>query len=239
MFCPACQHDKMTINKKSTMWTCEDCGYKLSADEFEDDYVFWFCDECNSYLNYQEGFDRQASRHICRNCGYENDTNLDNIKGICFDCGKIIPDPDATLCADCKQIRKKKAKEWLITAGKVVGIAAAVVGTVYLAAQTTEDDGSTDYTPLPVGDDEGGSTMNYSYGNSWFKFASDSDLDTEREKVRVAFCSAGDDFDLACELQELLWKFDAEMNERAWAGEEPRGPAFHREHGWYLPNDDD
>lgn len=221
------------------MWTCGDCGYKLSADEFEDDYVFWFCDECNSYLNNQEGIDRQASRHICTNCGYENDTTLDNIKGICSDCGKIILDPDATLCTDCKQIRKQKAKECLITAGKVVGIAAAVVGTVYLAAQTTEDDGSTDYTHLPDGDDEGGSTMNYSYSNSWFKSASDSDLDTEREKVRVAYCSAGDDFDLACELQELLWKFDAEMSKRAWAGEEPRGPAFHREHGWYLPNDDD
>lgn len=122
---------------------------------------------------------------------------------------------------------------------KVVDIAAAVVGTVYLAAHTKEDNGSTDYTLLPNGDDEGGSTMNYSYGNSWFKSASDSDLDTEREKIRVAFCSAGDDFDLACELQELLWKFDAEMNERAWAGEDPHGPAFHREHGWYLPNDDD
>ena len=36
----------MTIDKKSTVWTCEDCGYKLSADEFEDNYVFWFCDEC-------------------------------------------------------------------------------------------------------------------------------------------------------------------------------------------------
>ena len=34
MFCPACQSGKMTINKKSTLWTCEDCGYKLSADEF-------------------------------------------------------------------------------------------------------------------------------------------------------------------------------------------------------------
>ncbi len=51
MFCPACQNGKMTINKKSTLWICEDCGYILSADEFEDDYVFWFCDECNTYLN--------------------------------------------------------------------------------------------------------------------------------------------------------------------------------------------
>lgn len=46
MFCPACQNGKMAINRSSTLWQCEDCGYRLSADEFEDDYVFWFCDEC-------------------------------------------------------------------------------------------------------------------------------------------------------------------------------------------------
>ena len=130
MFCPACQNGKMTINKKSTLWICEECGYKLSADEFEDDYVFWFCDECNTYLNNQDGFDRYATRHICQKCGYENDTTFDNVKGICSDCGKTIPDPDATLCIDCKQARKAKTKERLNTAGKFVVVAAVAVGAV-------------------------------------------------------------------------------------------------------------
>jgi len=156
MFCPACQHGKMTINKASTMWTCEECGYKLSANEFEDNYVFWFCDECNAYLNNQDGINRHAAKHICQNCGYENDTALENIKGICSDCGKIIPDPDATLCADCRLIRKQKAKEWLITAGKVVGVVVAVVGTAYLASQSTDNDDNSNYTPLQDGDDEKG-----------------------------------------------------------------------------------
>lgn len=159
MFCPACQNGKMTINKKSTLWICEDCGYMLSADEFEDDYVFWFCDECNTYLNNQEGFDRHATCHVCQNCGYENDTTFDNVKGICSDCGKIIPDPDATLCIDCKQARKAKAKEWLKTAGKVVGITAVAVGATYLASQTSGDDDSTDYKSLLDGDDEGDGGM--------------------------------------------------------------------------------
>lgn len=160
MFCPACQHGKMTIDKKSTTWTCEVCEYKLSANAFDDDYVFWFCDECNAYLNNQEGFDRQVARHICRNCGYQNDTILENIKGICSDCGKIIPDPETTLCADCREARRQKAKEWLTTAGKVVGVVAAVVGAAYLASQATDDDNS-NYMPLPDknGNDEGGSTM--------------------------------------------------------------------------------
>ena len=155
MFCPACQNGKMAINKKSTMWTCEECGYQLSTDEFEDGYVFWFCDECHTYLNNQEGFDKHAARHICKKCGYENDTTLDNVKGICSDCGKIIPDPDGTLCINCRQARKAKAKEWLKTAGKVVGVAAVVAGAAYLASQSSGSDDRTDYKYLPDEDDEG------------------------------------------------------------------------------------
>lgn len=151
MFCPACQQGKMTINKKSTLWICEKCGYKLLADEFEDDYVFWFCDECNTYLNNQEGFDRHATRHICKKCGYENNTTFNNIKGICSDCGKIIPDSDETICINCKQARKVKAKKWLATAGKVAGVAAVAIGSAYLASQATDDDM---YISHPNGDDE-------------------------------------------------------------------------------------
>lgn len=154
MFCPACQQGKMVINKKSTMWICEDCGYKLSTDEFEDDYVFWFCDECNSYLNNQEGFDIHATKHVCQKCGYENDTTFDNVKGVCIDCGKIIPDSERTLCEECRQVRRQKAKEWLITAGKVVGAVAIVAGTIYLASQAVDNDETTDYTPISEGDDD-------------------------------------------------------------------------------------
>lgn len=152
MFCPNCRDGKMVINKKSTVWICEKCGYKLSADEFEDDYVFWFCDECQAYLNNQDGFKKLSSKHICQNCGYENDTTFNNVKGTCSDCGKIIPDPDSTLCADCRQSRREKAKQWLITAGKVVGVVAAVAGAAYLAS-TSSDDENTNYTPLSSGDD--------------------------------------------------------------------------------------
>ncbi len=148
MFCPACQQGKMTIDKNSIIWTCENCGYELTADEFEDDYVFWFCDECNSYLNNQEGFDRKASRHICRSCGYENDTTFDNVKGICSDCGKIIPNPNATLCADCKQARKDKAKAWLAAAGKVAGVAVAVAGSIYMASKSTDCNDDNHFRPL-------------------------------------------------------------------------------------------
>lgn len=140
MFCPNCEDGKMTIDIKSAVWTCSNCGYSLSADEFEDDYVFWFCDECGTYLNIQEGFDRTAARHICSNCGYENDTAFDNTKGVCSDCGTIIPNANSTLCEKCKKDRKEKAKAWLATAGKVVGVVAAVAGTIYAVSQNTGDD---------------------------------------------------------------------------------------------------
>ena len=111
--------------------------------------VFWFCDECEAYLNIQDGFNRDARKHLCKKCGYENDTTFENIKGTCSDCGKILPDPDATLCADCRQARREKAKQWLITAGKVAAGIAVVVGVAVLAASAAEDDDSTEYTPLP------------------------------------------------------------------------------------------
>ena len=233
MFCPACQCGKMAINKKSTLWTCEDCGYKLSADEFEDDYVFWFCDECNTYLNNQEGFDRYASRHICKKCGYENDTAFDNLKGICTDCGKIIPEPDGTLCVECRQIRRQKAKERLITVGKVVGVVAAVAGTAYLASQSNE---SVDYNISHIGgdgDDEGGTTMRFDHITEyWMETASENELRSIEDEMRAQLDLL--DYDSDEYLQLDLKRIDV-VNTIA-----SRFPLNlpHREHGRYLPNDD-
>lgn len=76
------------------------------------------------------------------------------------------------------------------------------------------------------------------YSSKWFEKATDAELDLKREKVRLAYCSPGDDFEAASRLQNLLWRFDKEMSKRAWGDEIPHGPSIHREHGWYLPNDD-
>ena len=76
------------------------------------------------------------------------------------------------------------------------------------------------------------------YSSKWFENATDAELDTAREKVRLDYCSSGDDFKAACSLQNLLGRFDEEMSKRAWGNETPRAPSIHREHGWYLPNDD-
>lgn len=76
------------------------------------------------------------------------------------------------------------------------------------------------------------------YSSKWFENITDAELEVEREKVRLAYCSSGDDFSNACSLQRLLWRFDKEMSKRAWGDEIPHAPSIHREHGWYLPNDD-
>ena len=76
------------------------------------------------------------------------------------------------------------------------------------------------------------------YSSKWFETATDETLNTEREKVRLAYCSSGNNFSEASRLQNLLWRFDKEMNKRAWGDEIPHAPSIHREHGWYLSNDD-
>ena len=76
------------------------------------------------------------------------------------------------------------------------------------------------------------------YSSSWFTKASLDELNIEREKVRLAYCSSGSDEQAATHFESLLRQFDKELSKRAWGNETPRPPSIHREHGWYLPNDD-
>lgn len=76
------------------------------------------------------------------------------------------------------------------------------------------------------------------YSSKWFETVTDDVLSTEREKVRLDYCASGDNFSEASRLQNLLWRFDKEMSKRAWDDEVPHAQSIHREHGWYLPNDD-
>lgn len=69
------------------------------------------------------------------------------------------------------------------------------------------------------------------YSSKWFESVTDETLSTEREKVRLAYCSSGDNFSEASRLQNLLWRFDKEMSKRTWGDETPHAPGIHREHG--------
>ena len=76
------------------------------------------------------------------------------------------------------------------------------------------------------------------YSSKWFEKATDDVLRTEREKVRLGWCSSSNSFLEACRLQNLLRRFDEEMNKRDWGDEIPHAPSVHREHGLYLLNDE-
>ena len=229
MYCPACQDGKMVINKKSNMWICEDCGYKLSSDEFEDDYVFWFCDECNAYLNIQEGFNRHCEKFVCQKCGHENDLTSENIKGMCEECGKILPDPDAHLCVDCKIKRKKARREKVgsILSGLfVLGVATAT--TVW--SEIHNDDDDDDDVDDDCDEDE---SYNYDYvTEDWLKTASEEELYDTSEKIEDDLNEMDYDSD---EYLELDLKHIDIVN--AIASRFPLNLPP-REHGWYLPNDE-
>ena len=74
----------------------------------------------------------------------------------------------------------------------------------------------------------------------FLKTASDKKLTKEREKIRVKRNSSYDDK----KYDKYHWKlnkYDNEMIRRAnkkYKKENPNVKTRHREHGWYLPNDD-
>lgn len=70
---------------------------------------------------------------------------------------------------------------------------------------------------------------------------SDKELGEEREALRQRYVSSGDTGE-ASNLYDELHRYDDEMTRRAnevYQRENPNPPEpRHREHGWYLPNDD-
>lgn len=70
---------------------------------------------------------------------------------------------------------------------------------------------------------------------------SNAELEDKREMLRQRYVSSTDT-DEASSLYDELHRYDEEMVRRAnetYARENPNPPeARHREHGWYLPNDE-
>ncbi len=75
---------------------------------------------------------------------------------------------------------------------------------------------------------------NPKYGVKWIQSLTDAQWEKEREIVRQKFCSPEYDFDSKARFQKILDLFDSVKSKRDWAGKQPQGPAFKREHGWYL-----
>lgn len=76
--CPVCRSRNMFFDRSRKMWECPDCKYTITSRD-KNSGVFWFCDDCEAYLNVQPGFDTKSGRWVCTECGYENDVTSDNI----------------------------------------------------------------------------------------------------------------------------------------------------------------
>lgn len=102
MECPLCG-EEMHFNKTTETWECESGDFLLPEKEFLDGYVFWFCDQCGCFLNVQEGFAADAGCWTCTECGFENNVTEENLVGACRECGRLLDNPDASLCPDCNE----------------------------------------------------------------------------------------------------------------------------------------
>ena len=78
MDCPACRSPNMYLGPSERRWKCPDCGYSISQIK-KNTSVFWFCDECGTFLNIQDGFTAKSGKWVCSECYFENDVTKDNI----------------------------------------------------------------------------------------------------------------------------------------------------------------
>lgn len=76
------------------------------------------------------------------------------------------------------------------------------------------------------------------YSAKWFYHVINVELMEERERVRLAFYSAGTDSYKVTMLEMLKELIDKEISRRAWGNEIPHVSSIPREHGRYLRNDD-
>ena len=64
------------------------------------------------------------------------------------------------------------------------------------------------------------------------------DLQKEREKVQADYNNPELDMDTRIRCQNRLFKLDEQIGNIKWGDEEPKGPGYHREHGYNLYKDD-
>ena len=79
MDCPACRSKNMYLGSSARTWKCPDCGYLISRFR-KLTGAFWFCNECDAFLNVQDGFSSSRKRSWkCSVCGHENGLTLKDI----------------------------------------------------------------------------------------------------------------------------------------------------------------
>lgn len=77
MDCPNCGSRHMILGPEGNLWCCHDCNYHLK-ESTRQNITFWFCDNCDTYLNVQSGFTEVTGHWKCQLCGFDNDVSDDN-----------------------------------------------------------------------------------------------------------------------------------------------------------------
>ena len=119
------------------------------------------------------------------------------------------------------------------TAGKVVGVASAVTGAVYLASQASGDDEGTGYLTLPDRDNNDGELMGFDYVTDyWMETASEDELRATSDQIQAKL----NELDYNSDEHTKLSNVSVDLVNAICSRFPLNLP--HREHGWYLPNDD-
>ena len=143
-----------------------------------------------------------------------------------------------------KTDKKEKTKKWLATAGKIAGgivaVAGAVAGVIYLIGRASADNNVENANDS----NDDGETNKY-FSPSWLKSSSDEELREKKNEIKNSTDWSGSilDGDYDSEI-EAIDSIDEELNNRSWDryNQEEHSNSNYgvkREHGWYLPNDDD
>ena len=74
--------------------------------------------------------------------------------------------------------------------------------------------------------------------NRWLSTAPLQEIEKVRGKIQAEYMNPNVSLERKNKIDELFTVFDNAIEKRKWAGQTPVGPAFHREDGWYLLNDD-
>lgn len=76
----ALKHTEYDIDD-TTMYDI-DTAFKVAANLGKMLVFDWYCDNCNAYLNDQDGFERNDGKWVCKKCGHENIISKEHIKGL-------------------------------------------------------------------------------------------------------------------------------------------------------------
>lgn len=173
MICPTCG-DRLLLDRKSEVWSCRKCSYSISTEEFENDYVFWFCDRCGVFLNNQDGFVLNDKQWTCKECGFENDISSHNIVDICRDCGvKLPPNTKLGLCDECKIEEMKILEKRLKLAGKTLKSLSSAFGASYVTAKGVSASYPIEIDDFPIC--KCGAKMTEFDGDAWYSCPSCGD----------------------------------------------------------------